>query len=943
MTTIAELRSRIQLLLPRQSLRGRLARGAFWSFAGSVIAQGMGFVASVVAARVLGKIGFGELGMIQSTVGMFGVFAGLGLGLTATKHVAEFRVSAPDRAGRIIGMSALIALVSGGAMTILLIVLAPFLAAHTINAPHLTPELRIGCGLLLFNALTGAQTGALAGFEAFKTIAKINFIRGLLNLPLVVGGVLLFGLTGAVGGMVAAAVAGWLINHIALRRECFRARVRPRYRGLRSEIAVLWSFSVPTVLSSSMVGPVMWVARTLLVNQPGGYAEMGIFTAATKFQTVLVMMGAAVGSALLPMLASRDSTRDDYFNRSNMLMSWLLGVIPAVPLICFPELMGLIFGADYADIASYRTVVLVMAFTCIYLYKQGLARALAAKGLMWWGFTSNAVWAVMLIGCCWLLLDWGAVGFALAFLLAYALNTVVFIPLYTHRGLVPRSTIVSGEAAVIWAVIIALCAITLLQFSLTARAIALALSLVPLSLAFWRLFAGARRAGGTPIKRAETIAKVAAEPKASGTTSSAVAEPKNEGRRASEVIAKKVSPGAWFPWKPSFFIAAGLLVGLIAFEKGPSIARRLWPERFPWTEANAQYFKALDLVTRRHLTYGPGVSNFVVPGMSRTESIVRGLVRRAPRNSWPNSCLALGVTVSLQALGDKEDLRVLTRYCDSLIGKKGAFLEPVDDMSDCMIGYDFLELLERSEDERYRRAVDSLAKFLLTEHPRTESGTLPYLPARSDVMLVDGLPAMCPFLARYGARFGNAEATGLAVKQLDEFLSTAMDEESGLPFHAYNTEGRRSGIVGWTRGTGWLAIALVDTIAYLPEGSENRTRLETAFKDLLAVIEPHQQESGCWAWAIGVPFAPEDTSGSAMIGYAIERGIALGILDEGRWAEVSSKALRGIVVNTNKAGIVTHALAECRGVGFYPRQFGPAPWAQGPATALCALVLKRQQ
>jgi len=81
----------------------RLAKGVFWSMASAVISRGLMLAASVLVARMLGKTGFGELGMIRSTVGMFGVFAGFGLGLTATKHVAEFRSSDPARAGRIIG------------------------------------------------------------------------------------------------------------------------------------------------------------------------------------------------------------------------------------------------------------------------------------------------------------------------------------------------------------------------------------------------------------------------------------------------------------------------------------------------------------------------------------------------------------------------------------------------------------------------------------------------------------------------------------------------------------------------------------------------------------------------------------------------------------------------------------------------------------------------
>ena len=54
----------------------RLAKGVFWSMAGAVISRGLMLVASVLVARMLGKVGFGELGMIRSSVGMFGVFAG---------------------------------------------------------------------------------------------------------------------------------------------------------------------------------------------------------------------------------------------------------------------------------------------------------------------------------------------------------------------------------------------------------------------------------------------------------------------------------------------------------------------------------------------------------------------------------------------------------------------------------------------------------------------------------------------------------------------------------------------------------------------------------------------------------------------------------------------------------------------------------------------------
>lgn len=61
----------------------RLVRGVFWSMAGSVISRGLMLCATVLGARMLGKTVYGELGMIQSTVGMFEGYAGFGLGCSS--------------------------------------------------------------------------------------------------------------------------------------------------------------------------------------------------------------------------------------------------------------------------------------------------------------------------------------------------------------------------------------------------------------------------------------------------------------------------------------------------------------------------------------------------------------------------------------------------------------------------------------------------------------------------------------------------------------------------------------------------------------------------------------------------------------------------------------------------------------------------------------------
>jgi len=421
----AFVQEKLAEILPANSLRRRFAKGAFWSISGTAISQTLALAASIVTARILGKVGFGELGIIVSTVGMFGIFAGLGLGLTATKHIAQYRSTDTAQAGRIIAMCSVVATLSGGVITGIIFFAAPYLAAHTINAPHLAMELRIGCGLLFFNAVIGSQTGVLAGFEAFKTIAKVNLFRGLANFPLMVLGVYLFGLPGAVGGRVAAASIGWILNEIALRIESRRAGVLISYRDILAELPILWSFSVPAFLSQAMVGPVMWGTRALLVNQDNGYAEMGIFAAAQRLMLVLIALPNLVSRVSLPILSELYGTnRRKKYGRTLLMLVWLYSaccLAVMIPMSVFSRQIMFLFGKEFVQ--GWPTLCILGLATSVSVVNMVVGQAISSSGKMWWGFFLNVLWALELLICTKIFMTQGATGLSLAYLLAYILHT----------------------------------------------------------------------------------------------------------------------------------------------------------------------------------------------------------------------------------------------------------------------------------------------------------------------------------------------------------------------------------------------------------------------------------------------------------------------------------------------------------------------------------------
>lgn len=462
----------------------RFVRGAFWSMAGVFLSRGLMMAAWVLVARILGKSAYGEFGVVRSTVDMFTTFAGFGLGLTATKHVAEFRFKDHAKTGRIISLSLLFAAFSGGLIALLLVAFGPWLSVRTLNAPHLAPALQIGGVMLFASALNGAQNGALAGFEAYRSIARINILCGVIAFPLFWACANQWGLYGVLWAHAANLCLISILNHLTLRKTAKAADIPLKWKSCWREFPVICSFSLPVVISGIIVSSVRWAGNAMLVNQTDGYSQMGLFSAALIIQTTLQFASSTVGNPLLSMLSNLGQNTPAGLARFNMLVSWGMGVSVALPLFCFPEIAELLLGKDYRGPTFHHTLALILLCTCIIMYKEGLSRILAARNLMWWGFLSNSVWACILLISAHYFVRYGGPGLAFCYVVAYVLNTLIIIPLYTRRRLVPKNTLLSRPTFSIWITLIVLTGLVFLNLTLSLRLVVFIASTLVLLVSF---------------------------------------------------------------------------------------------------------------------------------------------------------------------------------------------------------------------------------------------------------------------------------------------------------------------------------------------------------------------------------------------------------------------------------------------------------------------------
>jgi len=431
---------RIKSRLSESPIAYRLARGAFWSMLGGIASRLLTMIASILMARILGKGGYGEVGIVQSTLGMFGIMAGFGLGATATKYVAENRVANPDRARNILGLVLAISLFSSGVIAIGCAFSADWLASKTLNRPDLSALLEVGSLLLFFSALGGVLSSILSGFESFRKLAWINVIQGVSATILIVPLVWKFGVMGAVYAFTLQAIIGTLLLGWGAWEECRRFDILPSFgRQSWDEWPVIWHFAIPTLSSGLLLAPVTWVTNVILVNRPDGYGELGLFNAANQWRQVILFVPNLLMSSILPILAETHgrSEKDD-FQRTvslNIRATWVLALPPAVLLITLGQPLTAIFGRQFHGAAS--VLAILMTATFLNVVNSVLGIALAGAGKMWMGMWMNLAWAAVLVICAsFLVPSHAAMGLAWAYLLAYLSHTI-WQTIFVGQMLVP--------------------------------------------------------------------------------------------------------------------------------------------------------------------------------------------------------------------------------------------------------------------------------------------------------------------------------------------------------------------------------------------------------------------------------------------------------------------------------------------------------------------------
>jgi len=424
----ARVRSAVEDLGATVVRRGqsRVGRGVAWSIVGNGFSQGGSFLSSLVVARVLGREFFGQFALIQSTVTVLTTLASLGVGLTATKYIAEYRASRTGSIGELLGLSSTLMVLAGLFFSCALGVGSPLLAVRAGQAA-ITAGFRLSTIAVFFLTLSGYQTGVLAGFENFRSIARTGMICGIANPMLTWWSAVRFGLEGGVAAQGASAFLLWLLYGISVKGECQRRGIAVEYRGAWGQRSILTSASVPAAVCGIVISVAVWGSNGILVRACG-YSELALLTAASNLRSVVLFLPALIFRVASPRLSHLFATDPSTYSRCFWevvgVNSALAFVIASIAFLRGHQFVRL-FGKNFAG--SNGLLALILTSVVIEVVATNLFLALLAGGRFWWNLGIQALWAThLLVASAFAAPRYGAAGVAMAYLSAWSMAALLY-------------------------------------------------------------------------------------------------------------------------------------------------------------------------------------------------------------------------------------------------------------------------------------------------------------------------------------------------------------------------------------------------------------------------------------------------------------------------------------------------------------------------------------
>jgi len=324
--------------------------------AGLVISVGR-FATLIAMARVLGVEETGVAAFTLWLVSLTGAVTNLGVYTSLTRYLPELKSYNDERR-----LTCLLLLPYLG-IILLVASFAVILITHNLDLLHqtVTPLLHVSVtvvvGLYVVQSLASFGLGYLIGRQEFHIVAALAIVSNLLQLPLVIGGGLKWGVDGVLLGYIAGALP---FAALCVTLIFWRPSLPPQ---LRTRLLRYATYSWASTLANELVWARLEMA---FLSHIWGSIAVGLYSVGFTLASLATQGPLLLTGALLPYFAEAMSDSHRMERAKVMLQTAMRLIAFFVFPLCFgvaaivPEILPLVYGNSFAAGAS-AAMILVSA------------------------------------------------------------------------------------------------------------------------------------------------------------------------------------------------------------------------------------------------------------------------------------------------------------------------------------------------------------------------------------------------------------------------------------------------------------------------------------------------------------------------------------------------------------------------------------------------------
>lgn len=268
---------------------------------------------------------------------------------------------------------------------------------------------------------------------------------------------------------------------------------------------------------------------------------------------------------------------------------------------------------------------------------------------------------------------------------------------------------------------------------------------------------------------------------------------------------------------------------------------------------------------------------------------------KKPHWNYIDGCMVCAFMEIAEITGNKKYSDFVEEFIDYYVNEDGSirgYDKEKYNLDDVNEGRVLFPLYKKTGKEKYRLAIE-LQNSQLRDQPRTCTGNFWHKLIYPNQIWLDGLYMAQVFAAMYAKEFGGGDYSDLLM-QIKNVRKYMFDENARLFYHGLDCSksifwaDKETGLSKnfWLRAIGWFTVSMVDIISIVDDET-TKAEITKIFRETIdGILQYRDADSGMYYQVVNMGGREGnylETSGSAMIAYAVMKGARIGALPQEYW------------------------------------------------------------